>query len=182
MTKSTPPLDVDYSRYERLKAEGGDAETACRLAVSDEKSFLFQVRMLRSVFGLDIAQARDLAGQARRSTRAMRSERLFSYGTLRQEEVQRAIFGRLLEGWPDVLAGFVRETLEITDRDVLAKSGTRFHAIAVRTGDPADRIAGTVFLITPQELSAADAYEVDDYERVSVTLASGLDAWVYVGR
>lgn len=138
--------------------------------------------MLRSVFGLDIAQARDLAAQADRSTRAMRSERLFSYGTLRQEEVQRATFGRLLDGAADVLVGFARRELEITDADVLAKSGKRFHAIAVRTGDPADRIAGTVFLITPDELSAADAYEVAEYERVSVTLASGLDAWVYVGR
>jgi len=29
-------------------------------------------------------------------------------------------------------------------------------------------------------LVAADAYEVSDYQRVSVRLASGLDAWVYV--
>ena len=27
---------------------------------------------------------------------------------------------------------------------------------------------------------AADAYEVDDYHRVSVKLASGLEAWVYI--
>lgn len=112
----------------------------------------------------------------------MRTERLFSYGTLQQEDVQRATFGRLLEGEADALVGFARRELEITDADVLAKSGKRFHAIAVRTGDPADRIAGTVFLVMPEELSAADAYEVAEYERVSVTLASGLVAWVYVGR
>jgi hypothetical protein len=34
--------------------------------------------------------------------------------------------------------------------------------------------------ITEEELAAADAYEVADYKRVSVTLASGLTAWVYV--
>ena len=31
-----------------------------------------------------------------------------------------------------------------------------------------------------QELAAADAYEVSDYKRVRVALASGLTAWVYV--
>ena len=31
-----------------------------------------------------------------------------------------------------------------------------------------------------EELAAADRYEVADYKRVAVTLASGLTAWVYV--
>ena len=48
------------------------------------------------------------------------------------------------------------------------------------TGDPADDIAGKVFAISEAELAAADAYEVDDYKRVLVRLASGRDAWVYV--
>jgi hypothetical protein len=43
-------------------------------------------------------------------------------------------------------------------------------------------VAGTVFLITHDELLAADAYEVSDYERVSAELASGSTAWVYVKR
>ena len=41
-------------------------------------------------------------------------------------------------------------------------------------------LRGTVFEITAQELAAADKYEVSDYKRVSVTLKSGLQAWVYV--
>jgi gamma-glutamylcyclotransferase (GGCT)/AIG2-like uncharacterized protein YtfP len=45
-----------------------------------------------------------------------------------------------------------------------------------------DRVPGTVFEITPAELAAADAYEVADYERIAVTLASGQGAWVYVQR
>lgn len=109
-------------------------------------------------------------------------ESLFSYGTLQQHDVQRAIFGRLLDGESDALVGFKQELVEITDPDVLAKSGKRFHPVVVRAGDAADRVAGTVFQVTPAELRAADAYEVDDYERISVTLASGLDAWVYVKR
>jgi len=109
-------------------------------------------------------------------------ERLFSYGTLQHVDVQRATFGRLLKGAPDALIGFKQELVEITDPDVLAKSGKRFHPIVMRSANPADRVSGIVFKITPTELAAADAYEVDDYERVAVTLASGLEAWVYVQR
>lgn len=110
------------------------------------------------------------------------SERLFSYGTLQQENVQKETFGRLLEGAPDALIGFKQELVEITDPDVLAKSGKRFHPIVMQSDNPADRVEGTVFSITPAELAAADAYEVADYERIAVTLASGSGAWVYVRR
>jgi hypothetical protein len=111
-----------------------------------------------------------------------RTERLFSYGTLQLEGVQRAQFGRELEGMADALVGFRQDMVEITDPDVLAKSGERFHPIVSRSGDDADRVVGTVFVITPAELAAADAYEVSDYERVEASLASGLRAWVYVKR
>jgi gamma-glutamylcyclotransferase (GGCT)/AIG2-like uncharacterized protein YtfP len=110
------------------------------------------------------------------------TERLFSYGTLQQDEVQRATFGRLLEGARDALVGFRLEMLEITDADVIAKSGRRFHPVVVRSGDDGDRVEGSVFVITPAELGAADAYEVNDYERVEAELASGSRAWVYVKR
>jgi hypothetical protein len=114
--------------------------------------------------------------------KSQRTERLFSYGTLQQENVQRETFGRLLEGQADALVGFREDLVEITDPDVLATSGKRFHPIVSRSGDDADRVTGTVFLVTPGELVAADAYEVSDYERVSAPLVSGLTAWVYVKR
>jgi gamma-glutamylcyclotransferase (GGCT)/AIG2-like uncharacterized protein YtfP len=107
-------------------------------------------------------------------------ELLFSYGTLQQENVQRALFGRPLEGAPDELVGFAQQTLEIADPDVVAKSGKAIHTIVAHTQQDGDRVAGTVFQITPEELAAADAYEVREYVRVETTLASGLRAWVYV--
>ena len=61
----------------------------------------------------------------------MNSELLFSYGTLQQEDVQRAAFGRKLNGMRDALPGWRQELVEITDPDVLAKSGERFHPIVV---------------------------------------------------
>jgi hypothetical protein len=107
---------------------------------------------------------------------------LFSYGTLQQAEVQRATFGRLLEGAADALPGYRTTLIEITDPDVLATSGERFHPIVTASGDPADEVAGTVFSITEAELAAADRYEVSDYARVAVRLRSGREAWVYVKR
>jgi gamma-glutamylcyclotransferase (GGCT)/AIG2-like uncharacterized protein YtfP len=104
---------------------------------------------------------------------------LFSYGTLRQDNVQLAQFGRLLKGAPDALPGWKREMVEITDPDVLAKSGARFHPIVVK-GAPTDEVAGMVFEIGEDELAAADRYEVADYKRIAVKLKSGRDAWVYV--
>lgn len=108
------------------------------------------------------------------------SERLFSYGTLQQDNVQLATFGRLLEGRADAMPGYRREMVEITDPAVLATSGERFHPIIMPSDDPSDSVPGMVFSITPAELAAADAYEVSDYRRVAVTLASGIEAWVYV--
>ncbi len=108
------------------------------------------------------------------------SVHLFSYGTLRQAQVQMASFGRLPEGWEDALPGYRLGRLEITDPDVLAKSQARFHPIAEPSPDLDDEVAGTVFQITPAELAAADAYEVADYRRVRLRLKSGLNAWVYV--
>lgn len=109
-----------------------------------------------------------------------RGERLFSYGTLQLETVQRANFGRALEGAPDVLIGYALDKIEITDEEVLAESGQRFHLIAVKTGRAEDRVPGIVFEITAAELAAADAYEAEDYVRVEESFESGAKAWVYV--
>jgi len=107
------------------------------------------------------------------------TELLFSYGTLQQESVQVAQFGRRLAGTADALVGWKQEMVEITDPGVLAKSGKRFHPI-VMPGSVEDRVPGTVFEISAAELAAADSYEVSDYKRVAAPLASGRTAWVYV--
>jgi glutathione synthase/RimK-type ligase-like ATP-grasp enzyme len=108
------------------------------------------------------------------------SETLFSYGTLQDEAVQLATFGRRLHGKSDELHGYHRTLLEIHDAQVVATSGATHHPIVRHTSDPAHTVQGTLLCITPEELAQADAYEVDDYRRISVTLASGRRAWVYV--
>jgi len=108
------------------------------------------------------------------------TERLFSYGTLQLPAVQLATFGRRLDGHADRLPGYRLEQLAIQDAAVVATSGKTHHPIVSPSNTPGDGVEGAVFAITPAELAHADAYEVDDYRRDRVTLASGLQAWAYV--
>jgi gamma-glutamylcyclotransferase (GGCT)/AIG2-like uncharacterized protein YtfP len=105
---------------------------------------------------------------------------IFSYGTLQDRAVQLANFGRELMGTSDSLPGYSISLLAIRDPGVIATSGKTHHAIAERSGNPAEDVPGTVFKITPEELAAADRYEVSEYTRVEVTLKSGSRAWAYV--
>ncbi|WP_308314181.1 pyridoxal 5'-phosphate synthase [Streptomyces sp. GbtcB7] len=105
---------------------------------------------------------------------------LFSYGTLQLPEVQISQFGRLLDASSDALPGHRMTTIQITDPAVIKASGTDRHPLVVVSPDPEDAVEGQVFAISDAELAAADAYEVDDYARVRVTLRSGIRAWVYL--
>jgi Gamma-glutamyl cyclotransferase, AIG2-like len=105
---------------------------------------------------------------------------IFSYGTLQDRAVQLANFGRELTGTSDSLPGYSISQIAIRDMGVVATSGKTHHTIAERSRNLADEVPGMVFKITPDELAAADRYEVSDYTRVQVTLKSGLRAWAYV--
>ena len=110
------------------------------------------------------------------------AELLFSYGTLRQPEVQRTTFGRELDGGPDAIVGFELDYVAISDPHVIATSGSDRHPILRPTDRPDAAVEGTVFAISEADLAAADEYEVDDYRRIAVPLRSGAQAWVYVFR
>jgi hypothetical protein len=105
--------------------------------------------------------------------------RLFSYGTLRQPEVQIALFGRAVPTLDDALPGFRIDSVKVTDPAVIAKSGTDIPPI-LRRGTGGEVVLGAFLELSDTELRAADDYEVDDYKRVPVVLSSGLDAWVYI--
>lgn len=108
------------------------------------------------------------------------TEKLFSYGTLSQENVQISSFGRLLHGVSDKISGYRLDKVEITDIEVISKSGKNVHDIMFYTGDENDTIDGIIYDITKEELKIADNYEVDDYKRQKITTISGVETWVYI--
>jgi hypothetical protein len=105
---------------------------------------------------------------------------VFSYGTLQDDDVQMATFGRLLRGERDELPGFEPALVRISDPATAAVAGRTHYANVRSSGRTDDRVSGTVFEITETELTASDRYEEDaGYARILVALASGKRAWVY---
>ena len=106
---------------------------------------------------------------------------LFSYGSLQQEDVQRATFGRRLDGARDELPRFEPARVAIDDPEVAARIGRDHHANARLTGSDSHLVSGMAFDVTDAELVRCDEYEREfSYVRVAVTLRSGRRAWVYV--
>ncbi|WP_330328793.1 GDSL-type esterase/lipase family protein [Streptomyces sp. NBC_00536] len=109
---------------------------------------------------------------------ASRPHSLFSFGTLKDERVQTALFGRAVPTSPASLAGHTTRPLPITDESVIAASGLDVHLTLERAIGSA--VEGVVMRLTDEELAAADAYEVDDYARRRVLLTSGESTWAYL--
>lgn len=105
---------------------------------------------------------------------------IFSYGTLIQDDVQLATFGRRLLGHPDELRGFERTAVTIRDPNVIRETGLMQYENIVPTANGDGVIRGVALEVTADELSLADRYEAGAaYRRISVQLASGRQAWVY---
>jgi gamma-glutamylcyclotransferase (GGCT)/AIG2-like uncharacterized protein YtfP len=96
-------------------------------------------------------------------------EKLFSYGTLRNHEVQTELFGRDVPSRRDTLNGYGIQPIEI---------GGETHKLAVIDEDSS--IKGRVLELSKEELAVCDFYEPAPYERIEVMLASGETAWAYV--
>ncbi|MFC4337081.1 gamma-glutamylcyclotransferase family protein [Salininema proteolyticum] len=103
---------------------------------------------------------------------------LFSYGTLRQPEVQRAVFGGEVAGEDDAVVGHRLGEITVDDPRVVELSGKSVHLMLI-PDEEAGEVSGTLFRLTDEQLARADDYEVDAYERVEVPLRSGRTAWVY---
>ena len=106
-------------------------------------------------------------------------EYLFSYGTLQKENVQVALFGRILQGRADTLRGYEVVSIAIKDKTFLAKGEKNLQLTLVISQNNNHTVNGTVFEITAEELLHADTYEPDNYKRKKVMLESGKDAWIY---
>jgi len=96
---------------------------------------------------------------------------LFVYGTLRDEEYQRALFGRALPMRPATLPDWAT---------VLAENG---YLTVIRA--PGERVNGDLIALDDDALALADAWEdVPSYERLPIEARDGagaaVPAFVYV--
>jgi hypothetical protein len=90
------------------------------------------------------------------------------------------LFGRLLNGIPDVLEHYKIVSIEINDEKFLSTGADKQQKTLAWSTDPNDVIEGMVFEISMDELMMADRYEPVNYERIKVKLRSGKDAWIYI--
>jgi hypothetical protein len=105
---------------------------------------------------------------------------IFSYGTLQEEPVQIATFGRTVDGSPDQLFGYERVSLTLTDPDLVAATGRALHTNLARSSSRDSAVAGTCLNVTDSELELCDRYErLAAYRRQLLALESGKLAWVY---
>lgn len=95
-------------------------------------------------------------------------EYLFVYGTLQDPAVQQRIIGRVVNGAPDVLEGFFKSSMSMTEGI--------YPVVIPRHGH---EVAGRVLEVTIEELLKMDVYETTAYRRVRVPLRSGRETWVY---
>lgn len=96
------------------------------------------------------------------------NEELFVYGTLRLPEVQLRVIGRSVELTSDILNGYKTVPVVIGGNEYLTL-----------IQDDNSKIEGAVISVTKEELERIDAYEPEEYERISLTLESGKSVWVY---
>ncbi|WP_251450579.1 gamma-glutamylcyclotransferase family protein [Microbacterium sp. Marseille-Q6648] len=105
---------------------------------------------------------------------------LFSYGSLRDPEVQRGTFGRVVRTEGDVLPGYTVDYAEVEDHREIDDATPRIVPVVRETGSSLDKVVGSVLHLDEDELDACDEYQASLYRRARVVLASGRAAWVYL--
>ena len=101
-------------------------------------------------------------------------EKLFAYGSLQNEDIQKDLFGRILDGTPETLIGYIVKEIQIEE-----EFGIFHYPIITETQKPEDTINGMVYSVSQQELRQTDLYEGLHYRRVEVQLQSNQKAWAY---
>lgn len=101
-------------------------------------------------------------------------QKLFAYGSLKQQDVQQDLFGRILKGTPETLIGY-----ELNEIRIEEEFGLVHYPIITETHDSNSTIEGILYEVSMQELLQADRYEGLHYKRVEVLLQSNQKAWAY---
>ena len=101
-------------------------------------------------------------------------QKLFSYGTLQDTDVQENLFGRILQGTPEILIGY-----ELSEIQIEEEFGLVHYPIIMETEDSNDTISGILYQVSMNDLHQADLYEGKHYKRIEVQLQSNQKAWAY---
>ena len=109
--------------------------------------------------------------------RAQADQLLFSYGSLQWPDVQKQHFGRFLEGADDGVMGFRLGEIEVATSN---SGAVGRYPILMPDQAQTRAINGKVFIVSEDELAAADIYETSAYQRVETPLLSGKRAWIYI--
>ena len=105
--------------------------------------------------------------------------KLFSYGTLQLENVQRDTFKKLLFGSKDELVKYTVSKIKITDPKVIKSSGTDMHPILKYTANKTAVVIGPLFDLTDKELISIYEDEITPYKYAEVTFKFGKTGFIY---
>lgn len=95
-------------------------------------------------------------------------QNLFTYGTIKDPEVQKKVIGRVAESRNDSLEGYSKSSIVL--------KGITYSILVKGT----EEIKGVVLQLTEDELKKFDVFETAAYRRIMEQLKSGVRAWVYV--
>lgn len=104
---------------------------------------------------------------------------MFSFGTLRQHDVQISLVGHRVPSTPDAIVGYRVGRVTISDPAAIAASGHDIHPALIATGDPSEVVDGEVLELSEDELAAVQRYEEVSFQRIEVQTRSGRRAWAY---
>jgi len=100
--------------------------------------------------------------------------KIFSYGTLWMEDVQKRVFGRTFKVDMDLdyISGW----------DIVqVKMYGEYYKIAVK-GDESMIVSGAIVYIPKKYIKLVDEYEGLEYERITIKTLTGNDCEIYVKR
>ncbi|MCC4906688.1 gamma-glutamylcyclotransferase family protein [Microbacterium sp. cx-59] len=107
---------------------------------------------------------------------------LFAYGTLLRPTTQLDVFGRLVHADDDILPGYALRYCDGEDPRAADPTAHTVLPLLRPTGSELDKVPGQLLHLSPDELDAADEFQVPLYRRARVTVASGRRAWLYLRR
>lgn len=133
-------------------------------------------------YGISYAEAKDSVHQQIKANvirvEKQKKHRLFSYDSLISQDLQRQLYGRRLQETEDKLSGY---TLKEAKLNGSSKSkDSNITQTVVVSKESRDKLLGTVFEITGEELVQTDRYMGTNYDRVVATTDGGTEVWIYI--